>query len=64
MGSLINLSQAYIEVFEGINFESKLEYYWIYYFSSDTPFSDLVFYNLTEMEYHFIHIYLIELFGI
>jgi hypothetical protein len=55
VGSLINLSQAYAEAFEGIDFESRLEYYWIYYFSEHNPFSDLVFYNLTEMDYPFIH---------
>lgn len=55
VGSLINLSQAYLEAFEGVDFESRLEYYWIYYFSEETPISDLVFYNLTEMDYHFIH---------
>lgn len=55
VGSLINLSQAYVEAFEGVDFESRLEYYWIYYFSADTPFSDLAFNDLTEMDSPFIH---------
>jgi len=55
VGSLINLSQAYAEAFEGVDFESQIEYYWIYYFSADTPFSDLAFNNLIGMDYPFIH---------
>lgn len=55
VGSIINLSQAYVNGFEGIDFDSKLEYYWIYHFSAETPFSELAFYNLTEMDCSFIH---------
>jgi hypothetical protein len=55
MGSLINLSQAYSESFEGIDFDRRLEYYWIYYFSEQSPLSDLVFYNLDGMDYLSIH---------
>jgi hypothetical protein len=39
--NLINLSHAYSVALHGTDMDSKLEYYWIYYFSQHTPLSDL-----------------------
>lgn len=55
VGSIINLSQAYSEAFEGVDFDKRLEYCWIYYFTEHTLFSELVFYNLDGMDYATIH---------
>lgn len=54
-GSMINLSQAYYEAFEGIDFDSKLDYKIMYYFSPSTPIDEIAFFNVTQMDLAFLH---------
>ena len=54
VGNLINLSMAFNEAFEYIDFENKLEYYWIYYFKPEKNISDFTIFNLNEMDYPYL----------
>ena len=54
VGSLINLSSAYYEAFEGVDFDSKLEYKLIYNFAHSDPFEDIVFADVSSTDLLFI----------
>jgi hypothetical protein len=53
-GSLINLSLAYYNAFEGVDSDRKLEYKFIYYFSDREPFDNILFANVSEYDRHSI----------
>lgn len=54
VGSMINLSRAYYRAFESIDFDSRLDYKIIYYFSPSRLFEDLEFANLSSWESVFL----------
>ncbi len=50
IGSIINLSIAYDRAFEAIDFESKIEYKIIYYFSPDQQFNSIEFHDVSDFD--------------
>lgn len=53
-GSMINLSLAYDRAFEGIDFDSKLEYKIMYYFSPADQFENIIFSDVSSFDSVFI----------
>ena len=54
VGSMINLSLAYYRAFENIDFDTRLDYKIIYYFSPSSPFEDIEFANVSSLESVFL----------
>lgn len=56
VGSMINLALAYHRAFEGVDFDSKLVYEIMYYFSPTDPFDNIVFSDVSSFNSVFMFV--------